>query len=396
MLDPNYLQDFKEFDYRDELIPVEIAEQETFFANLSKRFAEELLRHEKLQDFLNQFRGNNDPEKFAAEYAQQKVNLVRYYKYYVRLMNEEEIEETEYQKSAHDALEALLQKKLFNLEQQWRANRLKLDELKISEEFNRWSRDIFSCPFIPPVIDYELDLLKRFLRESTDRYENIADVSRQYSYQEVREKDENGDYPNMPEWFKFYDTYMGTGNLLLLPDIRGPQEERYIDRFREEKSKGKPPVPAPTPVEPDKRPFIFNMGHEYAACARLVETDTCIRYLFEAYDRNKYREANRPDHFELDYALDKLQKADRPIRFDSKLIWHEAIFTAVYRYENERTAEHLDHVFAEYQMIHELGMQQDNSDDMLVQMYQNELIPKLREAVLVGRKLLGEPEDFDF
>lgn len=55
----------------------------------------------------------------------------------------------------------------------------------------------------------------------------------------------------MPDWYEFYDERMGTGALLLLPDIRGKKENYYIDLFWDWKNKrlksSSPSSPPPPP-----------------------------------------------------------------------------------------------------------------------------------------------------
>ncbi|MFV0375890.1 MAG: hypothetical protein ACK5JD_01165 [Mangrovibacterium sp.] len=227
-------------------------------------------------------------------------------------------------------------------------------------------------------------------------YDNIVDASYSYNFEGYRQKDEDGDYQNMPEWFTYYDNHMGTTGLLLLPDLRTPLEQKYLNVVREEERRKSGKVKKPEKEEEiDERPSIFNLGHEYAGCARILETDKCMRMLFEAWDRKLYRDENRPDHFELEDALGVLQNADRPIYFDSGKIWHQALLEAAYHYKSQRIAEHVDHVYEEYRMRHELGMPEENNDQWVMPLYINNIEP-LRNGILNGRELLGEPRNFDF
>ena len=299
MLDPRYLYDFKDFKYREELIPRGKTEKDEFFIGLANEFAAEVVDNDKVKTFLSRFYGNEEIERFARDYARKKAHLIRFYPYYVQQMNQEEIEQLNDQKNAQEALKALLQKKLFNLEQQWRANRIKIEE------------------------------------------------------------------------------------------------QKYIDRYREEKQKNSPPPKPAADIPEDERPPIYNQGHEYADCARLIETDKCIRYLFDAYNRNLFREAGQPDRLDLEAALGILRKADRPIHFDPDLIWHEALFRAAFCYKNERMAEHLDEVFEQYQMMRDLGMRTEKEDNQFTEA-RRRINCDLRNSILSGRKLCGEPANFDF
>ncbi len=394
MLDPHYLQDFKDFEYRDELLPKDKLERDRFFVDLEKRFMEELLQDEKLLPYLEKFRGEK-PEQFAKQYAQRKAHVIQAYKYYIQRMNEEEIDERDYQDSARKALEALLHKKLFNMEQLWRANKIKIEGIDVTLDFHRESNEIMDCSILPPVTEFEVDLLKEFLLTSDDRYDDLKECTHTNRYETLRSKDENGDYEYMPEFFMFYDNRMGTGNLLLLPDIRGEKEHAYVQAAHAEERKNKPAEP-PRPTPPmDNRPIFNIFSKDVANAGRVFETDKCIQYLLDSYALSYEKESKLPESYQLEAAIETLLKAKRPIYFDSKKIWYEALLTAEYRYENQRTAEHLDHVVAEYRMMRDLGMKSDNDGEMMYDFYRK-IVPQLRELVLKGRRAMGEPENFDY
>jgi hypothetical protein len=398
MTDADYLNDFNDFIYNKNLVPSSIVEKETFFTKLQEKFYAELENTEVAENYFSRFYDNGDPKTFLQAYAGKKVDLIRYYEYYIRLFNKNEINELQYQEEAEKALEAILQKKLFNLQIQWRANKIKIAGIDISYDFEYWGKWVSDCPFIDLVTRHELELMKDFLLSSVDAFDTNG--FRYYhewqDYEELLEKDKDGDYENMPEWYQFYDNRMGTGPLLLLPDLRGPMEEKYIDLARDYNQKNKPVGPKTT-SKPDTRPRLAPFGLSLVDFSRDVETDKHLIQLFDCLEYDINTKENSPDEFEMDCALEILRSANRPVHFESHLNWDEAIFRAAYRYENKKIVETLDFVYDQYLMLKELGMRTTGAGEDSNSFDITDRIRKMdMESILKGRELCGEPRDFNF
>src|SRR5204862_1556752 len=54
------------------------------------------------------------------------------------------------------------------------------------------------------------------------------------SYDEFHEKDNDDNYCYLPEWYEFYDGRLGTGVLMLLPDLREPRDRVYFHKACQE------------------------------------------------------------------------------------------------------------------------------------------------------------------
>jgi hypothetical protein len=399
MIDTDYLNDFNDFIYNEKQVPSSNEEKDAFFKKLKEKFYAELANSEVTQNYFRRFFNNGSPESFLQVYTQKKVHLIRYYKYYVRLYNKNEINELKYQKEAEDALAAILHKKLFNLQLKWRANQIKLAEVDTSYDFEYWGDRVSDCPFIDLVTSHELALMKEFLLNSVDSDDKSPfgyDHGWQ-DYEELTEKGDHGDYENMPEWYQFYDNRMGTGSLLLLPDLRGPLEEKYIRLAIDHNQKKNNPEGQKTTFIPDERPSLIPYGQPLVDFSRVVETDKHLIKLFEFWEHDIKAKENSPDEFELEEALELFRYADRPIHFESHLNWHEAIFRAAYRYENLKIVEAIDFVYDQYLMLKELGVTTTGEGEDSIEVDVTGHFRKVRrETILKGRELCGEPRDFNF
>ena len=392
MLDPEFLSGFEDFEYRKELIPEDLIEQDEFFEALEKKFEAELTGSAKAKKYLSRyFRDGGD---FLKYYAHRKTILIRYYEHYMAIQHAKEIDNLKYQKEAEDALGWILQKKLFNLQVQWRANKIQIEEIEVSYDFYYWSEMIFSCPFLPKITPHEVDLLKEFILNSREPEMPYWSEQEWQNYEELTDKDERGFYWNMPEWYDFYDNRMGTGMLLLLPDVRSEIERRYHIIAVKHRNANKAERPAAPP--PDDRPIIDYMAEEHVAFARTMETDPCIRTLFDAYEKEIRKENEFPEDYIMELAMNTLKSADRPIHLESHVVWHEAILRAAKDYKNQRIVENIDFVYQQYLMLKELGLHISPRDGNQRENMWANAARNYKEAVLEGRRLCGEPENFDF
>jgi hypothetical protein len=146
---------------------------------------------------------------------------------------------------------------------------------------------------------------------------NRFDCHEWQDYNLFLEKDENGNTSDMPEWYQFYDNRIGTGMLLLLPDIRGTMEEKYLELAREYNKKHAPQSKTPQ-APPDTRPSLAPFGQPLVDFSRVVETDKHIKELFDYLEFDIQSKEKLSDEYELESSLDILKAADRPIHFESK------------------------------------------------------------------------------
>lgn len=384
---------FDSFIYGKSNLPEDYKDQEKFFKELEQSFYEEIINSEKAKKYFEQF-NSRDIDSFIKSYVQKKLCLIKNYKYYDYIFRENENYELSFQKKAETALKAIQQKKLFNIQLLWRAYQQQIDAIDICYDFQFWGNHIESCPFIPPVEAHEIDLMKEYLLNSNDYDEEISDqiYPSWQDYNQLMEKDARGLPENMNDWYEFYDGRMGTGVLLILPNLKGEKEDFYMDLSREEQT-----TTFYTEKEIDKKPFLIGYGENIIEFSKFFESDKYFIQLYKGYEVDYKKESHYPFPENVDYAIHVLSAADRPIHFAPHLNWDEAIISASKKYINTKTAEALDIVFDEYKMLLELGMLSAESSEEIAEAYENDGISKMyRTVILKGRVKNGEPEDFNY
>ena len=385
---------FDDFIYNKARVPADANEKTEFFKKVDQQFQDEIASTEAANEFFKQFNPVS-VQSFIKSFASQKVSLAKAYDYYERIYNELETIELDFQNRAENMLKLILQKKLFNMQLLWRAGKLDIEGVDIIYDFQYWGSHITSCPFIAPIQEYEVEVLKEFLLRSED--EDAVDEYSYYSWQDydsIMNKDENGLFDEMPAWYDFYDMRMGTSSLLILPDLKGVKEDRYLRLNQEEIKLNNPPKVPVTPMDP--RPYLHGFGDDLTNFARLFEKDAYFSELFKYYEfaNNKHNDINEDD---ITCAIDTLLNADRPIHLSNQLIWNEAIIAAANKYTATKIAEALDSVYENYRMMKDLGITENQTDDEINSSVLKDNICKIfRDGILNGRKFCGEPEDFNY
>jgi len=382
---------FDHFKYNKASLPSDADERQKLFKQLEQEFYEELKNSETAKEYFANYRLDSI-ENFIKTYASRKVHLLQCYEFYSNEYHEKEITELDYQKQAEEMLQMILQKKLFNMQLRWRAGQLVIDGIDIAYDFEFWTKHILDCPFIPTITNHELELMKEYLL----RFNEEDDVDELYiswqDYDSLTKKDEHGDMENMPDWYDFYDSRMGTRMLLLLPNHKGTMEDFYLDFWRKPAETVNPPVNNPEPA-----PYLYGWGTDIFDFAKHFEKDKYFSALFKYYKYYEEKDHRRPNFEDLKETIQYLLIADRPIYLKSHLTWDKALMAAAKEYRNTKIAEALDFAFDEYQMMKELGFSKDKSPEEITKEYANDhLVQLFREKILQGRVQNGEPKDFNY
>lgn len=370
-------------------------EKQTLLEELKHKFIHEVKESETCRNYFSKY----DPEsidEFIVEYAKTKTEILGSYDYYLKLYDESVNENEEFILNARFVLNCILQKKLFNLQLQWRAEQIKIEEIQSSYEFTFWERNIEHCPFIPPVTTHELEVMKSFLQKNS--FYSLRFIEWQ-SYDELMEKDEDGLYDNIPDWYDYYDGVFGTGQLLLLPDTRGVKEEFYLQIVRDENEKAREKENKNKPPQPPYVPKLYHWFNETFEFAMQCESDKYFKALLKLWHKRYYPEYKDKeyDNERVDEAIRTLEDADRPVMLSSSLVWHQAIIDGAERYETDKTLESLDAVYEEYMTLIDLGISNRFTPEEEAEARKTTYYAQtLEDMVLKGRQLNGEPRNFDF
>ena len=385
---------FDDFIYNKKRIPDDAKEKTKFFKKLEQQFQAEIASSDLAKEYFKKFRADSI-DGFITSFANTKASLAQSYEYYDRLYHEAENFELDYQNKAGEILEFILQKKLFNMQLLWRAGKLKIEGIEIAYDFKYWESHITACPFVAPIEEHEVNILKDFLLHSDDCDEILEHSYFEWQdYDDIMEKDENGLTQDMPAWYEYYDMRMGTGSLLILPNHKGAKEEYYMECHGEAYRRDHPPKTDTAPS--DHRPYLAAFGESIMQFVNSCEKDEYFIELFKYYDfANTVRNDRLED--EVTMAVETLTNADRTVYIPSHLNWDQAIIKAATTYKATKVAEALDGAYEEYLLRRDLGILGNKTTaEIDANNLRGVVSDHFRKAILNGRKLCGEPEDFNY
>jgi hypothetical protein len=197
---------------------------------------------------------------------------------------------------------------------------------------------------------------------------------------------------NMPAWYLYYFTCTGHGMELSLPDIKGEKDIFYFwkgveDKGRhltKEEAEGIAEVEAQRKEEGEE--FNDSAPRNLPRFMKVFEDNKTreMRKMYEAWANYNERERILRDD------LDVLMHTDEDIPIEENENWEHAIQIAASRHRPKKILEVLPAAYEQYKMNLSLGIsfpeyEQGKKDAD----FYNDLL-------LLGRKMLGEPEDFEY
>ncbi|CAF3773379.1 unnamed protein product [Rotaria sp. Silwood1] len=199
---------------------------------LRKKWRKEIDKNAAMQAYFKQF----TPEQVTSF-----INDFLFYKHLwvkhgQRCLDSLEEHSIQWVTVATEHLKIIQQKKLFDVQCLWRADKIIIPEIQVSWDFKIWGKNILNCHFIEPISAEEVELYQQFLLQSS-----VNEDLKWYQYVQWQDyenliaayndsDDADGDFP---EWYDFINIRTGNGSYLTLPDIRGKKEEFYLDIGRE-------------------------------------------------------------------------------------------------------------------------------------------------------------------
>ena len=366
---------------------------------------------------------NYDPdsiEGFIEKYADIKYEVFHDYK---RFEDHEEWWETQFHIKADTYIERIMQKKLFNLQCQWRAGLVELPHILTTEDFEYWSFHIRDCPCVPIVTPEDVDVCIKFLESEYDYFDKVFFLGNKWQgydkFKTCLELEENEEpivsesgmpYINVtpiPQLYHFFDTYQGTANLINLPDVRGPIEEKFQrygsrieseqkKREKEEQDRLNPPEPW-VPGPPYKSKLYGSSWELKKFVDEMEDLESQKAFMFIYRCRNmEYDEA-------FDDALCYLKGHKGNIPIEANENWREAVILALHKYEQQRTIELLPHAYEMYLMefddptdfdaivAHRVARHKPDEEDFYYKMMMD-----YRRQFKIGRMALEGRDDFDY
>lgn len=348
---------------------------------LTKQWRSELEANDSFQSYLSGFK-TNTVEVFLDMYLRRKYQAYKHKIFYAEQL---EKMRTQWIDEANEHLEPILQKKLYDMQCLWRANKLTIEGVEISFDFKLWGNDILNCPFLELTTD-DIELYQDFLKSGeADLYCNSFHDWQDY---DDLKKAYAGDSDfEMPEWYEYHNMRTGNGPLSLLSDVREPKERFYIDIANENDEKKKAKIHS-SPYVPDDRPFLWYSDDE---------TVTFIVNTFEDAESKKnmqnYLQYKKTSDFDLDRLIMDMSEIDDYIPIESHYDYKQALEIAYNKYFLGKVSEHLPIAYEQY--LFNKSMNLDNAKEKFHDSYVN-IRNDYYKSILDGRELNGEPRDLNF
>lgn len=353
-----------------------------------EKFRKEIEADENIQAF---FKGYNSysVKSFVDGYVNKKMLVYEFADLHLRKVDQMD---TQWVNEAEYHLGIIQQKKLFNLQCLWRAEQIELKDIEIGYDFRIWGAYILECPFIDPITDEDIELYQKYLcQENMDFDINMFEDWQDYD--SIKGRLQSRDDSEAPEWFEYYDTYKGTSGYLILPDIRGQKEKKYIIAIQQENHKKH--------AEKQKQADILNPRDLRPSLKGDYDTDFLksfiekyedkkIKRYFNAYFKSKLLTG---DNEEIQEQIDILLAADIPLQFVPASDWQTSVFETVKKYKKLKVIEFLPLAFEQYKLKAMTGNKLSAKEVFEEAKSMRGIFTNL---ILNGREFLGEPRNFDF
>lgn len=358
-------------------------EREKRIGEMISEFKDDLKNNPRYKEFFSQY-DQASVDSFIENYATKKASFITFGEMH---RENEEKKFLRYLQEAEERLWEIQRKKLFNLQCEWRAELIKIPEIEVTFDFEYWETNIGNCPFITPISDEEFEMYMDYVL-----CDEFNDFKLDYSwmgYQEVKDANRKGQ--QIPPWYEFYDNRMGTGSLMVLPDIRGEKEKRYLEVWRNSKIKMR------------IRKVSSSLSAQVTKPAISVYNNSITEEFIKKYENSKildffysYEKEIKKSNDELEQAIKILQDADEDVPIDSHYQWRDAIIIAARKYEQKKIAEACRQIYSKYLYRVNFGIAQEIHSPAENVSRIKDWIAQIKSEIVQGRKLLQEPADLNF
>jgi hypothetical protein len=357
----------------------------------NRDYKEQLEKDARFIEWSKEFNGHS-VQSFIEDFARRKI---RWYEWGAKYAEWQERDELQWQEQAFALLQEIQQKKLFDLQCQWRADKISLSGISSTYDFLIWEPYVLSCPLLEPISEDEADFYLQYLNSADYEFRGIGNWQ---DYKNIRTAYEHPDAgEHFPEWYSFVNSRKGTGFYLLLPDIRGEKENFYTSLYREHKAKNPPAKKASATAPPaDRKPTIDYYKEGYLDWfIKTYETPEVFEYykavLADSLEENK----TEVSEF-LQDAIEILSKADRKIAIHKSDDWRQSLFESANEYRRQKLAEAFPEAYESYRMKLQGGIALSAAGPDIFDMMRQMKYEVCMNEILEGRVLNGEPKDFNF
>ena len=357
---------------------VETARWMEAFYNL---IVQEMNTEERFVNFFKQYQPMS-VEQFISSYAHSKTY---WYLAPERQRSMKNKIRSEWVTGASFCIEAIREKKLFDMQCLWRANKLQLPGIRLSCEF-----EFLSSECTVPVTPQDITLFSNYMDQKPLHLSFQAGIVSQ-DYTAIKaafnEQSPGPDNSYTHSWYDFHNRYTGNDMLLLLPDVRGKKEQLYLQLAADEENKNNPQTATPVQPKsdlPDLNP-LDTKNIEYFA----MNFDSKQSYKRYKEKSDFYKPFNRKKNVIVKEDIELLERAKGRIPIEEDNDWRAAVKRAAEFYRRKMTLQALETIM------------EDMADDATDQAFSTEgytaspFTEKEVKRIQRGRQLNNEPPDLD-
>jgi len=375
---------------------------------LYEEIYQSLRNNKKIQEYYKDY-SKESLDRFLKDYAKEKINILEWGPNQIII---QESQDMKFSNAAFECLKQIQQKKLFDLQCQWRAELITLEGVETTDDFDIIGENILNCKLIPPVSEAELDMFIEFLNNEDFHGLQSGMPDGMWQFYVAFKMAYEGDqfmFIGFPEWYYYYDLCTGNSKYLILPDIRGEKECHYI-RLAENKTI---PNEATTPAKGKK-----GSKKKTIAKAKPIKEETVMKphinyyshgylswFVHEFEDKKTAREfKNAGGELEFDeddekYGYSMVNEMVSDLSVDGKILaveanynWAEGLKETLHKHQIQERKDAISPAYEQYCMYIENGISFEKKSEGYTLMAQQ----SRRAQILAGRKIAGEPEDFNF
>jgi hypothetical protein len=360
---------------------------------LIEKFISEIKSHNQFTTFFKGYLPSS-VDSFVKLYAQKKAGWTISGKGF---RNEMERMEMMWENEAMHRLEEIQQVKLFLYQCNYRAGAIDEPSADVRTifDFMYWKDNVLNASFLEPVTPDDIELYRNYLMSDEVNHQPFGFIESWQDFEPIRlayTSPEETDR-NVPDWYQYYFERTGHGIELSLPDIKKEKDVAYFQRGNNERirllqeASQKEQEANPQLAAESKGVYFSELdGDNHARFMSLFENkeNRELQKVWDAWTSFIEREDELRDD------LDILLYATEEVPVPSDKSWIDATRIAASCYRSVKIGESLPAAYEQYKMNLDLGITfPEKENSRATAAFYNDL-------VLLGRKLNGEPENFDY
>jgi hypothetical protein len=359
---------------------------------LKKQWRKEIEENEAMQNYFKSF-NSSSVKIFIDNYINNKIGWMRFGDFY---KEKAEREASQWIELAHEHLQAILQKKLFDIQCLWRAEQVQLEGVEICFDFTIWEKEIWDCPFIEPITAEDIAMYSDYLQTAELQLHDCYNLNEWQNYEEIKESyQEDTGYDYIPEWYEFHNNRTGNASLLLLPDTRGEKEKFYQDLYFNSKEHLDKIAEheANKVVDPDfdARPNLDSYPKDNIDYFVKTFEDRTVQLKHKYYSENcRYGNGDAETEY-YDELFREVLDIKEPFPIEAHHDFREAVAIAYNRYRCRKIAENMPIAFEQYLFNKKMGFLMSEKDK-----FYRSLRSNYTERFIKARILNGEAPNLDF